>query len=128
MTTDAKVQRLVRLRSVTTREWYASPELRPRLVADANEQGTNLTEIVLMILAKRLGYTYAPNGRRTEPGASEEIVKLDVPLELDRLVGAAYPDVSRPKAIIRLLSAHYGLGIPVPKQRARRRRRSAASA
>lgn len=126
MSTDAKVQRLIRLRSVTTREWYADRELRPRLVADAKEQDTNLTEIVLIILAKRLGYTYAPNGRRTEPSSNEEIIKLDVPLELDRLVGAAYPDLSRPKAMIRILSAHYGLGLPVPRKQTRRRRAAVA--
>lgn len=126
MTTEAKVQRLIRLRSVTTREWYADRELRPRLVADANEQDTNLTEIVLMILAKRLGYSYAPNGRRTEPSSNEEIIKLDVPLELDRLVGGAYPDLTRPKAMIRILSSHYGLGLPVPRKQVRRRRAAAA--
>lgn len=128
MTTDGTVQRYVRLRSLTTREWFCDPELRPRLVADAKAQDTNLTEIVLEILAKRVGYKYAPNGRKTEPGANEEILNLAVPVELDRLLTTAYPDLSPPRRIIRVLSAHYGLGIPVPRKQTRRRRRPAAAA
>jgi hypothetical protein len=127
MTADQQyVQRFVRLRSATTREWYCSPELRPRLVADAKAQDTNLTEMALQILAKRLKYTYAPNGRRTEPGSAEEILNLRVPVGLDDLIAAAYPRLSRPKAIIRILSTHYGLGLPVPKKQTRRRRSVAA--
>jgi hypothetical protein len=128
MTTDEYVQRFVRLRSATTREWYCDPELRPRLVADAKARDTNLTEMAIEILSKRLGYTYAPNGRRTEPGASEEILNLRVPVGLDDLIAGAFPRLSRPKAIIRILSTHYGLGLPVPKKQTRRRRRSPASA
>lgn len=127
MTTEQYEQRFVRLRSATTREWYCDPGLRARLVADANEQETNLTEVAIQILAKRLGYTYAPNGRRTTPGKSEEILNLRIPLELDDLIGTAFPRLSRPKAIIRILSTHYGLGLPVPKKQARRRRAAARS-
>jgi hypothetical protein len=125
MTTEQYEQRFVRLRSATTREWYCDPALRARLVADANAQETNLTEIALQILAKRLGYSYAPNGRRTSPGANEEILNLRVPLALDDLIGQAYPRLSRPKAIIRILSTHYGLALPVPKKQKRRRRAAA---
>jgi hypothetical protein len=127
MTDDQYEQRFVRLRSATTREWYCDPELRPRLVADAKAQDTNLTEMALMILAKRLGYTYAPNGRRTEPGAKEENLNLRVPRALDDLIIAAYPRLSVPKAIIRILSTHYGLGLPVPRKQTRTRRPAAAS-
>jgi hypothetical protein len=124
MTTDQYVQRFVRLRSATTREWYCAPELRPRLVADAKAQDTNLTEMAMQILSKRLGYVYAPNGRRTEPGKAEEILNLRVPVDLDDLIAAAYPRLTRPKAIIRILSTHYGLGLPVPRKQTRSRRGS----
>lgn len=125
MSTEQYVQRFVRLRSATTRDWYCDPQLRARLVADAQAQDTNLTEVVLQILAKRMKYAYAPNGRKTAPGDAEENLNLRVPVALDDLIGASFPRISRPKAIIRVLSTHYGLGIPVPKKQTRRRRAAA---
>jgi hypothetical protein len=121
-------QRFVRLRSDKDGEWFADPELRPRLVADAKEQNTNLTEIVLQILAKRVGYAYAPNGRKTEPGSKEEIINVSVPDELDALVTTTYPQINSPSTrMIRVLSAYYGLPVPIKKKQTRHRRKPAAA-
>jgi hypothetical protein len=128
MSRPGYVQRFVRLRSDTTQEWFASPDLRPRLVADAKAENTNLTEMVLQILSKRVGYTYAPNGRKTEPGGAEEVLNLSVPVELDALLTTTYPQISSASArIIRVLSAYYGLAVPIKQKQTRRRRKPAAA-
>jgi hypothetical protein len=128
MSRPGYVQRFVRLRSDKDGEWFASPELRPRLVADAKAENANLTEIVLQILAKRVGYAYAPNGRKTEPGDNEEVLNISVPVELDALVTTTYPQISSASTrIIRVLSAYYGLPVPIKKKQTRHRRKPAAA-
>ena len=72
-------QAFVRLKSNTSGEWLADPELRPRLVEDALEQGTNLTEIALQILSERYRVPIEANGRRTEPDPEDEVLNLRIP-------------------------------------------------
>jgi hypothetical protein len=108
------VQRFVRLRSHTTSQWLAAPELRPRLVEAAEEQGSNLTEVVIGILATTYKVPFEPNGRRTAPADNGEELNLRLPVRLDRSIGiaAARNGRSVPDEIRAALCEHYGLRIP----------------
>lgn len=107
-------QAFIRLRSHTTGEWFVHPELRPRLVADADAQGSNLTQVAVRILSERYGVPYAENGRRTSPKQDDVILNLRLPAKLAAKIGAAaaqrgakYQDAIRAD-----LCAHYGLEVP----------------
>lgn len=108
------VQRFVRLRSHTTSEWLASPELRPRLVETAEAQASNLTEVVIGILARTYKVPFEPTGRRTAPADNGEELNLRLPSRLDRAIGmaAARNGRSVPDEIRAALCAHYGLALP----------------
>lgn len=118
-------QAFVRLRS-TTGEWIAPPELREKLVADAEEQDSNLTEVVIAILAGRYRVTFAPIGRRTAPNPTGEELNLRLPWDLKTAIGAAanVQGHSLQRQIIGELCAHYGLELPerLEKRRTRTRR------
>lgn len=104
-------QAYVRLRSHTTGAWFVHPDLRPRLVADAEEQGSNLTEVALRILCDRYRVPYAVNGRRTSPKPADEILNVRLPMALYRAIKSSN-DVPYQDAIRADLCAHYGLEMP----------------
>lgn len=108
---EKKPQAFVRLRS-TTGEWFVHEDLRRRLVADAEAQETNLTEVALGILAERHRIKYVPTGRRTTPRTDDvEFLNLGVPEKLARAIrtAAARADVNWIDQIRYDLQDHYGL-------------------
>lgn len=115
------VQRFVRLQSHTTGEWLAHPDLRGKLVADAEAQGSNLTEVVIAILAGVHKVPFEPNGRRTAPADSGKELNLRLPGRLDRAIGvaAARNGKSLPDEIRAELCGHYALEVPAPPKRSR---------
>lgn len=109
-------------------EWLAPPELRPKLVADAQDQNTNMTEIAIGILSRRYGVPTMPNGRRTHPKSADDIILLRIPQELAAAIGAA-ANAAVPRRTINdeiraALCAHYGLRF-VKVKRPRRARAAA---
>ncbi len=109
----------MRLRSKTTGEWIASPELRPALVADAEQQGISMTEVIVQILCKHVKITHVPTPRRTSPGANAEYLRFSVPAELAARLQAMYGNKWN-DGIRAALSAHYGLRV-TPAKRGRRK-------
>lgn len=107
-------QTFIRLRSHTTHEWLTSPKLRPCLVADAAKTGTNLTEVVLEILAKRYKVPYEPSGRKTKPAKNGEELNLRLPHELRTAIGAEanVEGHSLQRQILADLCDHYKLAMP----------------
>lgn len=112
----------MRLRSNADDAWFVDPDLRARLIADAKEQNTNMTDVILSILHKRYDLAYAANGRATEPRADDEKIRFRVPLPLYNALVASY-GVKYVDGIRALLCAHYGLRIPAKPTRTRARRR-----
>lgn len=122
-------QTFVRLRSHTTGEWFVPPELRPRLVADAEAQDTNLTELVIQILAKRFKVPFEATGRKTAPSKNGEELNLRLPMALYKAIAvsaAAHPH-SVQREILGALCANYSLALPAPPKRTRKRRARAAA-
>lgn len=122
----------IRLRSLTTREWLASQDLRRKLTEDAVAQGSNLNEVALQILGRHYGIQLAPTGRKTNPSPDAEELNLRVPFALWRSLGvsgdAAQPRRSRQREALSILHAHYGLRLPVRPRQSRRRRGPAPAA
>lgn len=116
---DTHHQAFVRLRSHTTGRWFVDPELRPKLVADAEAQDSNLTEVAVKILCDRFGVPYEANGRKTAPRGSGDELNLRIPTALYRILSATY-GAKYQDGIRQALCQHYGLEVPG--------RRSAAAA
>ena len=113
----------IRLRSLTTREWLAPSDLRPRLAADAEERGSNLTEIVLEILSAHYKVPFEPSGRKAKPSGDAEELNLRLPMNLYRAIAVSasrYPRTVQ-REILSTLCAHYGLRLTKPLPRKRRR-------
>ena len=104
----------VRLVSRPTGEWIAPPELRPRIVADAEAKGSNLTDVVNAILAKRYGVAYQVGGRTTAASPDGKELNLRMPMNLKRAVArvATENDRSLQDEIRLALADHYGLAMP----------------
>lgn len=119
---------MIRLRSTTDGAWFVHPDLRPRLVADATTQGSNLTELVNAILAKRLSARYSPTDRTRDQNDSDNVDVLSIRLamsvyaKLAARYGAKYVEGIRHE-----LCGHYGLEIPARPRRTRRRPAAAAA-
>ena len=105
----------IRLRSKSTGAWFVHPDLRPTLIAAADEADTSLTDLVNQILARRFKVSYAPSGRRSRPSEGDEeqlTIRLSEPTRrkimraaIDK--GEAWQDVLR-----RALCDEYGLEMP----------------
>lgn len=106
----------VRLVSRPSGEWVAPPELRPRIVADAEADGSNLTDVVNAILAKKYRVDYEPSGRKTAASPDGKELNLRMPMTLKTAVHhAAIENGHTLQDEIRIaLSDHYGLQMPVP--------------
>lgn len=103
----------VRLQS-TTGAWLVDPELRPRLVADATAQRTNLTDVAGAILAARYGVPYEPGGRKTDPMAAHAVLNMRLPRPLVAKLRRAAERSGRSDMdeVRHALSEHYGLRMP----------------
>lgn len=106
--------RFIRLRSPATGRWCASEELRPRLVAEAEETGVSLTAMVNLILCHAYGIKFKPTGRPGRAKDSAYEINLGIQPDLDKAirVKAALNDRSVQSEIIATLSARYGLPVP----------------
>lgn len=107
----------VPLRSKTDGAWFVDETLRPRLVADANDQNRNLTDVAIAILCAHFELEYEPNGRASSPKRDEAMLRLRLPLALDDAI--ARERGTRAEVIRRILSDHYGLAIPAKPTRSR---------
>lgn len=120
---------MVRLRSQGPgQEWIVPAELRPKLVADAEEKGTNMTDVALAILATRFKIPYEANGRKSTPKADDDLMILRLPWNLFQVISAtatsrrwSYVDEIRST-----LCAHYGLRYAGRPKHSRVRRAAAA--
>lgn len=116
----------------TTGAWFCDPALRDRLLADAEADGagSSLSAVVTRILSATYGVAYEPTGRRGRPETAKDIHTITVmlPRKLLRAINvkAAANDRSKQDEIIRALSAHYGLAVPVVANRKGGRRAVAA--
>lgn len=110
----------VRLRSKKDGAWFVHPDLRPRLVEDAKDQGSNMTDVALGILHKRYGLTFVPNGRVTDPRPEDDIIRLRLPQPLYTALVRSH-GVKYVEAIRQILCAHYALRIPAKPRRTRNR-------
>jgi hypothetical protein len=78
----------IRLRSKTTSEWLVHPDLRDRLIEEAEREGTNMTDQIVRILADRYRVPYTPGGRKTQPGNDNDVINLGdaLPPRLERVI------------------------------------------
>lgn len=104
-------------------EWFVDPDLRPRMVADADAKGTNLTDLALQILCDHFKVEYAPIARKSSPNEDKRVLNFGVPRELSRAVNyaAAATDMKRMDVVRQVLSDHYGLSIPAKVKQTRNR-------
>lgn len=110
MGTQPTRQVYIRFESKASGEPLAPPELRPRLVADAAEQGSNLKDVIVRILSDHHRVPFEPVGRKTAPSTTGPLtIKVPTRLFQKIAVAAAAADVSPQQQIIATLSAHYGL-------------------
>lgn len=118
----------VRLQSPVTGEWLAHPDLRKRLVEEAEEKGSNLTDVALEILSKRCSVPFVPNGRKTSPSPNQGVLNLGaVSDQLWIALEQVARQVNRRSAadgVRVLLCQHYGLRVAPPVKRGRRPRRA----
>ena len=122
------IQHFIRLRSRTDGVWHAPPELKSKLVEEAEEDKSNMNEVARRILSRHYGIPFMPNGRRTNASPDGFELNLRLPLELDRSIriAAAAAGRSTKREILFTLCAHYGLRLPAPVKRTRRKRSLAA--
>lgn len=95
------------------RGWLVHPELRSRMIADAEEKKTNLGDLAVQILCRRFGVQYVPNGRRSTPRPDSNQFNFRMPPDLERVIGSVYPGKAMADGIRLNLCAHYGLRVPV---------------
>ena len=120
----------IRLRSKTTGDWFVHPDLRDRLIADAAEQDTNMSDQIIRILSERYKVPYEPGGRTTNPGDDNDVINLGsaVSHRLERTIKMAAARRQSGTWIDQIredLCAYYGLAVP-PKPKYTRRARNAA--
>lgn len=108
----------VRLQSKKDGAWFVDPDMRPKMVADARDQHTNMSEVALAILHRHFELPYAPSGRATDPRPDEGTMRLRLPLPLYTALVQKY-GVKYVDAIRAILCAHYGLRVPAKPHRGR---------
>lgn len=119
----------VRLRSTTTGEDFAPPELRERIVADVEAQESNMSAVVVSILAKRYKVDYEPKVRRAHPSPGQSELDLNLPVDLDRAItiSAAEHGWNRQDEVLSALCDHYDLEFTKGRKRQGPRRMPAAA-
>lgn len=93
----------------------APEELRPRLVADATERGTSMTEVIIRVLSEVYGVEVAIPSRKANPNVDGEEFNVRIPqrlydrIERDRLDRRMRSCVD---LILEKLCGYYGLAMP----------------
>jgi hypothetical protein len=107
-------QTFIRLRSKPNRRWLVPEELRPKLVADAEQHETSLTDVIVRILAGVYGVEVASSSRKTAPKVDGDVinVRLPMPLYVAVLSNAGPRKRSVQKQILADLCEHYKLAPP----------------
>ncbi len=101
----------IRLRGQDGR-WWVDPQLRPKLVEEAREKNTSMTEVVVMIFCNFLKIQHVPSGRRADPKPDEELLNLRIPRHVWKALDAerAKQGVDSPYDFARtVLCKHYKL-------------------
>lgn len=128
-------ERFLRL-TRTDGAWVAPPELRRRIIEEADADGSNMAEIVNRILAKHYGVRFVPAGRRAAADPDGDPVIL-VALSTENQQAVAVNAIANGRSekieIFTVLAKHFGLRMPSPpppvrKPRGTRRPRSSAAA
>lgn len=107
-------------------QWVVPEELRPRLVADAEEQGSSMNRVAVEILAAAFKFPLESAGtpKRSAPSSDAEELNLRLPAALYLVIDmarAAAGENSVQDVIKPVLCAHYGLRYVKPVPVARRR-------
>jgi hypothetical protein len=104
---------IIRLRSRTGGYWFVDPSLRDRLVEDARDRGTSISDVILTILAKRVGVPYVPTGRAADQNTDAAQITVRIPMPILHGLRALSASPRGMQNVIReTLSAHYGLRVP----------------
>lgn len=102
----------IRLRSKTPpHEWLVHPDLMPRMIQDATERETNLSDLALQIVCARLGVAYTPVPRRSNPDPGKDEFSFGAFPALTAALARAYPK-GRIDGVRQILSQHYSLPVP----------------
>lgn len=112
---NANQQSFIRLRSKTSGEWFAHPDLRRHLVEDAREQNSNMTEIAIRILCEHFGIDYEPGGRRATARPEADVLNLNLPPEVRAALKRTYDPYT--DGAREILCLHYGLEPPIRARR-----------
>lgn len=120
----------IRLRSKSTGEWLVHPDLRDKLIEEAEHEGTNMTDQIIQILADRYRVSYEPGGRKTNPGDDNGVINLGdaIPEKLEMAIKRAavrHKTGTWIDQIRRDLCEHFDLPMP-PKPVYTRRPRAAS--
>lgn len=99
--------------------WKVHPDLRARMIQDATELDTSLSDLVLRILSRSLGVAYKPSARKSAPRDDKTQLGFTIPGDLDSVLGARY--ANRADGIREILCKHYGLAMPVKPRFTRNR-------
>lgn len=118
----------ITFRSKTDGAWLVHPDLRGKIVDDAREKGTNVSDIVSQIMAKDTGTPYTPVIRRSAADPDAGVFVVDFPDGLEDIIKQKYATIGWQNGIRLALSKHYGLGMPPKVKRARKRRSASAAA
>lgn len=123
-------QHFIRLRSRDDGTWLVHPDLKSKIVADAVDQGSNMTEVCQAILAEAYGVPFEPSGRKAVASPDGYEFRIYLPADLSRKIAtASIRRYGRPRPVEEIrfaLHAHYGLRPPGPIVRPRARRRTRA--
>lgn len=93
--------------------WLVHPDLRARMIAEAHEHSTNLTDLATKILSERYGVAYEPNVRRSSPAVgSEDQMNFRFSDELKRAIIVGAAPTGMVQAIRVALCEHYNLPMP----------------
>lgn len=111
---------LIRLRGRDQGAWLVDPTLRDRLLADAQTEGTSITNVAMSILANRVKVPYVASGRTSEPKAAADQLNVRVPMLIYDAYRAMSPSERGMQDVMRkTLSDHYGLDVPEKQKRVR---------
>jgi hypothetical protein len=112
-------QLFVRLRSATTNEPFAPPELRPAIVSDVLAQGSNLNDVVVAVLSEACGTAWTPRNRVSTPTPNDEVLALRVPVELLAAIDARAEGNGRTRQdeALAILCERYGLEFVAARKR-----------
>lgn len=101
----------MRLKSKTG-GWLVHPDLRDRMIQEAEAEGTNLTDLAVRILSSYFGVPYEPTQRKSTPEDEKEILNFGVHPDLKSAIVRAYPQAKWTDTIRVVLCGHYGLAMP----------------